>query len=190
MDSSSIVCVADTLLARGTADTPRLDTLSYYDDSEPNWNERPYIAKVEEKRGQTGRHIDISEQEILRFGPEIGAFAATPSSGGGRPTEASRQFAAHVAFQGNRVILSGIGGDETTGGVPTPVPELMIFGHSQVQVRKPTQTLGTEQEKTLASFAFGSHAGIPTPASRGRPEALASGSLVTAQVSQAPPNRA
>jgi asparagine synthase (glutamine-hydrolysing) len=125
MDSSSIVCVADTLLARGAADTPRLDTLSYYDDSEPNWNERPFIAKVEEKRGQIGRHIDINEQEILRFGPEIGAFPATPSSGGGRPTEASRQFAAHVALQGNRVILSGIGGDETTGGVPTPVPELM-----------------------------------------------------------------
>jgi asparagine synthase (glutamine-hydrolysing) len=29
-----------------------------------------------------------------------------------------------MASQGNRVILSGIGGDEVTGGVPTPVPEL------------------------------------------------------------------
>jgi len=38
MDSSSIVCMADTILARGAAETPRLDTVSYYDDSEPNWN--------------------------------------------------------------------------------------------------------------------------------------------------------
>ena len=50
-DSSSIVCMADTIIARGAAETPRLDTLSYYDDSEPNWNERPYFTKVEEKRG-------------------------------------------------------------------------------------------------------------------------------------------
>jgi asparagine synthase (glutamine-hydrolysing) len=47
IDSSSIVCVADTIIDRGAAETPRLDTLSYYDDSEPNWNERPYFTKVD-----------------------------------------------------------------------------------------------------------------------------------------------
>jgi asparagine synthase (glutamine-hydrolysing) len=30
-----------------------------------------------------------------------------------------------MALQGNRVLLSGLGGDEVTGGVPTPAPELM-----------------------------------------------------------------
>src|SRR6202035_132686 len=59
MDSSSIVCMADQILARGKGETPRLDTLSYYDDSEPNWNERPYFTKVEEKRGRAGCHIDV-----------------------------------------------------------------------------------------------------------------------------------
>ena len=49
--------MADTIIARGAADTPRLDTISYYDDSEPNWNERPYFTKVEEKRGRMGWHI-------------------------------------------------------------------------------------------------------------------------------------
>jgi asparagine synthase (glutamine-hydrolysing) len=29
-----------------------------------------------------------------------------------------------MTSQGNRVVLSGIGGDEVTGGVPTPIPEL------------------------------------------------------------------
>ena len=124
MDSSSIVCMADTIIARGAAETPRLDTISYYDDSEPNWNERPYFTKVEEKRGRTGTHIDVGSQEPFKFEFDSDHFAATPGSGGGRPSEASRQFAACIASQGNRVVLSGIGGDEFTGGVPTPTPEL------------------------------------------------------------------
>jgi asparagine synthase (glutamine-hydrolysing) len=132
MDSSSIVCMADTLVARGADETPRLDTISYYDDSEPNWNERPYFTKVEEKRGRTGTHIDMGKQEPLKFELESDHFAATPGSSGSRPSEASRQIAACITSQGNRVVLSGIGGDEFTGGVPTPVPELedlMARGH-------------------------------------------------------------
>ena len=123
MDSSSIVCMADTIIARGSGETPRLDTVSYLNDSEPNWNERPYFTKVEEKRGRTGCHIDVSKLESFRF--EFGSerFPATPGSGR-RLNEASRQFAACLNSQGNRVVLSGIGGDEVTGGVPTPAPEL------------------------------------------------------------------
>lgn len=125
MDSSAIVCMADTIIARGAAETPRLDTLSFYNDLEPNWNERPYFTKVEEKRGRVGCHIDVGAQESLSFEFESDRFAATPGSSGGRRTEASRQFATCIASQGNRVVLSGIGGDEVTGGVPTPTPELM-----------------------------------------------------------------
>ncbi len=123
MDSSSIVCMADTIIARGAAETPRLDTLSYYNDSEPNWNERPYFTKIEEKRGRAGCHIDVSSIRQTGFELGDGRFVATPSSGSGRPNEASRQFAACMTSQGNRVVLSGIGGDEVTGGVPTPIPE-------------------------------------------------------------------
>ena len=135
MDSSSIVCMADTILARGAAETPRLDTISYYDDSEPNWNERPYFTKVEEKRGRTGIHIDMGSQEPFKFESDSDHFAATPGSGSGRPSEASRKFAACIASQGNRVVLSGIGGDEFTGGVPTPTPELQDLiarGHFRI----------------------------------------------------------
>ena len=137
IDSSSIVCMADTIIARGGAATPRLDTLSYYNDSEPNWNERPYFTKVEEMRGRAGCHIDVGTQESFRFELENSTFAATPGSGGGRPTELSRQFAAYTASQGNRVVLSGVGGDEITGGVPTPTPEL-------------ADLLATAQFRTLA----------------------------------------
>lgn len=124
MDSSSIVCMADAIIARGAAETPRLDTISYYDDSEPNWNERPYFTIVEEKRGRIGCHIDVSRQESFKLDVERGHFAATPGSEGGRLSETSRQFAACMATQGLRVVLSGVGGDEVTGGVPTPAPEL------------------------------------------------------------------
>src|SRR5882762_1037397 len=82
MDSSSIVCVADTIIARGAAETPRLDTLSYYNDSEPNWNERPYFTKVEEKRGRTGTHIDVSNQQFFNFNLDINRFMATPGFAG------------------------------------------------------------------------------------------------------------
>jgi len=124
MDSSSIVCMADSIIARGSAETPRLDTISYYDDSEPNWNERPYFTKVEEKRGRTGCHIDVGNQDLLKFELDSDHFAATPGSGADRPKEASRQLMACMSSQGNRVVLSGIGGDEVMGGVPAPTPEL------------------------------------------------------------------
>src|SRR5438132_4703180 len=126
-DSSSIVCMADRVIARGGAETPRLDTMSYYDDSEPNWNERPYFTKMEEKRGRTGWHINVCPQDpkdksTLEPPPESPNSRFVPTPGyDGRP---SPQFGMCLVSQGNRVVLSGIGGDETMGGVPTPTPEL------------------------------------------------------------------
>jgi asparagine synthase (glutamine-hydrolysing) len=123
MDSSSIVCMADVLIARGPAEPPRLDTVSYYDDSEPNWNERPYFTKVEEKRGRTGCHIDVSTDSTLLCQSESHSFSATPGISGSS-SKATRELATYIAAQGHRVVLSGTGGDEMTGGVPTPLPEL------------------------------------------------------------------
>src|SRR5262249_459941 len=123
MDSSSIVCMADEIVGRGEAETPRLDTISFYDDSEPNWNERPYFTKVEEKRGRIGCHIDASKHELFNFESDDQRFAATPGSGTGT-SEASRKYLECLRSNGHRAALSGIGGDEVMGGVPTPNPEL------------------------------------------------------------------
>jgi asparagine synthase (glutamine-hydrolysing) len=123
-DSSSIVCMADTIIADGDAETPRLDTLSMYDDAEPNWNERPYFAKVEEKRGRTGWHIDVGAQEKPTSRLDSKAFPNTSLATPGNDGRSSLEFKACLATQGNRVVLSGIGGDEVMGGVPTPTPEL------------------------------------------------------------------
>lgn len=123
IDSASIVCVADQLLVSGTNETPGLNTISYYDDSEPNWNEKPYFAKVEQKLGRAGCHIDVHDSEQLVFETEFDTFVSLPSMGR-CVTKAALQFAACMNSQRNRVLLSGIGGDEVTGGVPTPIPEL------------------------------------------------------------------
>lgn len=132
MDSSSIVCMADEILARGKAETPRLDTLSLYDDTEPNWNERPYFSKVEEKRGRAGCHIDVSKQDRFADLVKNGNFAVVPGSGSWDRSESSRQRTLCMVSQGNRVVLSGTGGDEAMGGVPTPIPmfeDLLAGGH-------------------------------------------------------------
>lgn len=125
-DSIAIVCMADKLIASEADCLPRLDTVSYYADSEPNWNERPYFAEVERVRGRTGWHIDFgspeTEQPAARESERSfsARFAPIPSY----ETRPCQQFSACLACQGNRVVLSGIGGDETMGGVPTPAPEL------------------------------------------------------------------
>jgi len=122
MDSSSIVCVADLIMKTKQVDAPRLDTVSYYDDSEPNWNEKPYFGAIEQKRSRIGCHIDASSNESSAFSFQ-NRFVATPNQWATSP-KLTGQLADLMKAQGNRVILSGIGGDEVTGGVPTPVPEL------------------------------------------------------------------
>jgi len=126
IDSSSIVCVADQLISAGTVGAPRLDTISYYDESEPNWNERPYFTLVEEKRGVRGCHINVSRSRcagLFEFEEVSDHFEPTPGARSGE-TEASKQWKAYASSNGNRVLLSGTGGDEIMGGVPTPIPEL------------------------------------------------------------------
>jgi asparagine synthase (glutamine-hydrolysing) len=118
MDSSSIVCMADEIAAQGRAETPRLDTVSYYDDTEPNWNERPYFTRVEQQRGRTGCHIDVRSKSSSGLGSD--RVQVLPGSGRHSP----EALVACLSSKGNRVVLSGIGGDEVTGGVPTPTPEL------------------------------------------------------------------
>jgi asparagine synthase (glutamine-hydrolysing) len=123
MDSSSIVCMADSLIARGCADAPQLDTVSYYDDSEPNWNERPFFSKVERQRGRAGLHIDVAAEQGRSGYSGTGPLRISPASEG-EPSPAQKKLHAFLAERGHRVLLSGFGGDEVTGGVPVATSEL------------------------------------------------------------------
>lgn len=124
MDSPSIVCMADEIMSKNRAECPRLDTVSFFDDSEPNWDERPYFAKVEEKRGRIGCHLDVGAENAFCLQVEDGWFAATPGSLRFRRCVRTQFAECALSQGGNRVVLSGTGGDEVTGGVPTPLPEL------------------------------------------------------------------
>jgi asparagine synthase (glutamine-hydrolysing) len=123
VDSSSIVCVADEIIAQRLADIPKLETISYFNDQEPNWNERPYFTRVEQKRGRAGWHIDIAEQASTGFRFQADSFASMPSAI--RPSDPmENEFAKCIGSSGSCVLLSGIGGDEVSGGIPVPTPEL------------------------------------------------------------------
>ncbi|HYY72954.1 MAG TPA: asparagine synthase-related protein [Candidatus Bathyarchaeia archaeon] len=141
MDSSSIVCMADHVTARGQAECPRLDTISWFDDSydhlEPDTNELHWISKVEEKRGRIGCHINLrelqaeksqaSKQKSFDFAFDESRFAATPIP---KCTvdEHFKRYAAYMKSQGHRVTLSGVGGSEFLGdGVPSPRLELQDY---------------------------------------------------------------
>ena len=123
MDSSSIVCMADKLIRECSAETPRLDTISYYDDKEPNWNEMPFFMAVEEQRGQQGTHLDLTAFSDSWLMTDPAHFFATPGLDR-RALQFSDKISSSMKGHNNRVLLSGRGGDEFLGGVPTPIPEL------------------------------------------------------------------
>lgn len=122
LDSSSIVCMADDIMLKEGAETPRLDTFSHYDLCEPSGDDLQYLAIVEKKRGCAGHHLDIGActRSIL---PDGSAFAATPGVLG-VPAELERELCRIWREGGYAIRLSGIGGDEMLGGVPEPRPEL------------------------------------------------------------------
>jgi len=124
VDSTSIVCVADSLLAHEQGLAPRLDTLSFYDDTEPNWNERPFFELVEQKRGKTGLHFKVDSTQDLRFLLSPSEHLACTPGELTRTTGLRKEIGGLTGSTEYDAILSGIGGDEFTGGVPTAIPEL------------------------------------------------------------------
>jgi len=118
LDSSSIVCMADDILEHEPELTQCLDTLSYYDKTEPHGDDWIYFRKIEERRGRVGAHIDASKYgESASF--DYAEFTPVPGNlGAGRQIEAERAIVLREG--GHRAVLSGIGGDEFMGGNPDP----------------------------------------------------------------------
>jgi asparagine synthase (glutamine-hydrolysing) len=125
MDSSSIVCMSDAIRKQqGAASTDLLDTISFYNDSDPDWNERPYFSLIEASRGKSGTHVRTVSTNMSCYGDTLALrFYLFPGADCSSP---ERELAIERAIgqRGFRSILSGIGGDEVLGGVPTALPEL------------------------------------------------------------------
>lgn len=132
MDSTSIVCMSDHIRRSRDPNADILDTISYYDDSEPSWNERPYFSLVEAARGKVGLHLETSFLQRT--------FDPPDSSSGRYLLPGADNYTIHqehllhefIHQRGYRIVLSGAGGDQVTGGVPIPLPELadhLLSGH-------------------------------------------------------------
>ena len=119
LDSSSIVCLADDIIANDGKHLARLDTISYYDDTEPNGDDSIYFPKVEQKRGRVGTHIDGGKVGRSAVSLEYSEFRPLPGTLGlGQALRDERPDI--VRGGGYRAVLSGIGGDEFMGGIPDP----------------------------------------------------------------------
>jgi asparagine synthase (glutamine-hydrolysing) len=111
-DSTSIVCMADDIMARDGLEIPKLDTFSYYDSNEPDDDDFIHVTKAEEKRGKVGFHCEMAGSgDSLSL--EYPAFAAAP--GFSLREEIKPMLSRVVEQHGYRVALSGTGGDEMNG---------------------------------------------------------------------------
>jgi asparagine synthase (glutamine-hydrolysing) len=125
MDSTSIVCMSDVLRrsSNGASSKELVDTLSFFNDREPAWDEKPYFSLIEEQRGKIGTHIDLSHS-FVTYEPPPSRYGLPLLPGSDSGTlHRERYFESHLG-QEYSAILSGIGGDELLGGVPSPMPEL------------------------------------------------------------------
>lgn len=121
LDSSSIVCVADQLIANRETHVPRLDTFSYYDSNEPGEDDRFHFSKVEERRGRAGFHVDLrGNGDSLPLAVSI--FSAIP--GFGCRAEIKAAVSQIIGAHPYRVMLCGMGGDEVNGQTLDPRVQL------------------------------------------------------------------
>lgn len=112
LDSSSIVCMADDILAKEGVEAPRVDTFSLYDSMEPDNDDLQYFTKVEERRGRIGFHADLGTSgDAIRFGHS--EFGASP--GFGMRSDIKSAVSSVVDQYHHRVALSGMGGDDMNG---------------------------------------------------------------------------
>ena len=176
MDSSSIVCMADTRHRprRRRMPSPRHHLLvrRLLRPPRTRLNELHWITKVEEKRGRTGFHINSVRCKSQRRGrltktvrcPSLTAIAlrATPISRHSRLRTFQAVCSAHGVTGISRHALRnrgrrGHGRRRANTNARTPKSP----GESTIRYpRSSTESLGCEDEKTPAPVALGSRWGI------------------------------
>ncbi len=120
VDSSSIVCTADKIVMEENQHGDLIDTVSYFDDNERDWDERPYFTAVEKLRKKDGVHLDYSLR-VPSYKPLVFSDRVYPYPGADSNSISHEQrFVDSVGGEKHRVVLSGTGGDELLGGCAPP----------------------------------------------------------------------
>lgn len=121
LDSSSVVCVADEILAAGESPIQGLHTTSHVYDRNPLSDEREFIQVVEEQRGRQGFYVTEVDAPLLQRSPR---HDFRPDQPNGQLVYLARHrlLAAHMKRKGARVLLRGFGGDEIGFRSPGPGP--------------------------------------------------------------------
>lgn len=120
LDSSSVVCMADDIIAKQESATV-LDTFSFYDPHEPDEDDVLYFGRVEEQRKRVGYHAELHRGDDA-FTVDYSSFVAEP---GFDTRQGLKEAKSAVIKQGRyRVVLSGTGGDEILGNALDPRVQL------------------------------------------------------------------
>lgn len=163
MDSTSIVCMSDHIRKSTNPSALLLDTISFYDDTEPHWDEKRYFSATEAYRGKTGIHIKVSNTNRTFAPPSSSQFLYLLPGADSASLEHEDTVWNRIGGQRYRAILSGIGGDEVLGGIPTPMPELadhLVSGNLITFIRQAMQWCLATRTPVLhtitgsAKFAF------------------------------------
>lgn len=129
LDSSSVVCVAASLIASRSSPTPKLTTFSYTHDGS---TDEGYIRLVEQSRGLSPIHLDTAEFPFIAR-EYVGV--AAPLFWAARLIEISRQ----LAGTGSRTFLTGQLGDLVMGNWlddSEQVADLLEKGHLAAGLRE------------------------------------------------------
>ncbi len=127
MDSTAIVCMSDHIRRSDDPAAAILDTVSFYDDSEASLDEKPYFSITEARRGKVGTHIDTAFSQRTFTPQAVGDGQYLVPGADSFSLTQEQIFYAALWSRGFKSVLSGIGGDEVLGGVPTAFPELADY---------------------------------------------------------------
>ena len=143
LDSSSIVCMADEIIATEDVQAQRLETVSYVYDESTTCDERNFIQCVEEQRGGAGHHLRDEDYPALGSFPEESELSY--------PNfldcfvNRHRALCAAMKADGARVLLTGHGGDEIACSGANPTPQLgdLIVEHRWRDLHRTLTAWGT-----------------------------------------------
>jgi asparagine synthase (glutamine-hydrolysing) len=137
LDSSSIVCVADQIIASGEVDTGKLETISYLYPDSPTSDEKEFIACVEEQRGGPGVHV-CEDDDLTPAYLADESLAGRPNSLIG-PGNRFGRLCDELKKRNARVLLSGQCGDHLLWSAVEASPELadlLVTGRGSELIRR------------------------------------------------------